>query len=126
MDGKNVGRKIATQHRLLKSLFEGLGTALSAHDDDSAQRRTAGLRRALDAHFLLEEEHYFPRVRDEQPDRETDLQRLVEDHLTMRSCVEQVSAQLDRAEWEAAARTFNDLRARFQRHEASEREIVGS
>ena len=126
MDQKSSAHKIATQHRLIESLFVGLGSTLSVRDEVLARRRSAGLRRALDAHFVLEEDHYFPRLCDARPDRAPDLERLIEEHVTMRSHADDVSAHLDRGDWGAAVGTFDALRSLFKQHEAREREVVGS
>jgi hypothetical protein len=65
-------------------------------------------------------------MRDERPDREPDLQRLVEEHVDMRSHAVRISAHLDRAEWQAAVQTFDALKSLFHRHEAFERKVVAS
>jgi hemerythrin superfamily protein len=129
MEGKDSANKIATQHRLIGSLFAGLARALSARDRALSARRTASLRRVLEAHFVLEEQHYFPRLRAERPDRASDLDRLVEEHVDMRSLAEAILAEFDqdehqRAEWQEAARVLNALHSLFERHEAAERKVV--
>ena len=126
MAEKTSAHKIATQHQLIGSLFAGLARALSARNGGTAQRKIVGLRRVLDAHFLLEEEHYFPAMRAQQPNRASDLDRLVEEHVSMRKHATEILARLDHAEWEQAAGAFNALRSLFQNHEASERQLGGS
>jgi len=142
MAEKTSAHKIATQHQLIGSLFAGLARALSARNGGTAQRKIVGLRRVLDAHFLLEEEHYFPDMRDQRPDRAADLDRLVEEHVSMRKRAEEILARLGQAksesewetgsesesetDWETAAVAFDSLRSLFEDHEASERQLVGS
>jgi hemerythrin superfamily protein len=126
MTERSSADKIATQHRLIGSLFDGLARALSARDGGRAERKIVGLRRVLDAHFLLEEEHYFPGVRDQRPERASDLDRLVEEHVSMRKRAEEILARLDQAEWQPATESFDALRSLFEDHEASERQLVGS
>lgn len=126
MAQKSPAHKIATQHRLIGSLFDGLARALSARDSGTAQRKIVSLRRVLDAHFLLEEEHYFPDMRDQRPDRASDLDQLVEEHVSMRKRAKEILAHLDQAKWEGASGAFDALRSLFDDHEASERHLVGS
>ena len=44
MNEKSAGQKIATQHRLIESLFGSLGSILSARQESGAEDRTVRLR----------------------------------------------------------------------------------
>jgi hemerythrin superfamily protein len=116
--------KIATQHRLIKTLLRGLRSAIADGDASRTKRSLAGLQRALKAHFLLEEEHYFPRTRETRPELETQLRNLAEEHGDMLSSVARISRQLE--EDDGIRPDLGPFESIFVRHEKIERDLFGT
>jgi hemerythrin superfamily protein len=119
---KDPAHKIATQHRLIKTLLRGLRSAIADGDASRAKRSLAGLQRALKAHFLLEEQHYFPRTREARPELETELRKLAEEHGEMLSSIAWLSSQLE--EGDRTRQALGSFESAFLRHEKNERELL--
>lgn len=117
---RDPAHKIATQHRLIESLLAGLRAAVAGGDAARAARSLAGLQRAFRAHFLLEEQHYFPLTREANPGVEPELQRLVEEHRAMLSAIERISGQLEEGAHDGASRALGSLESTLHRHEKAE------
>lgn len=121
---RSPAHKIATQHRLIKTLLRGLRSAIAEDDADRAKRSLAGLQRALKAHFLLEEQHYFPRTREARPELETELRALTEQHGDMLSRIARLSTQIE--EGEGVTPALGSFESTFLRHEQTERDLLGT
>lgn len=116
--------RIATQHRLIKTLLRGLRSAIADGDTPRTKRSLAGLQRALKAHFRLEEQHYFPRTREARPELETELRTLVEEHADMLSRVAHISTELEGGD--GASQVLDSFESTFLRHEKTERNLFGA
>lgn len=118
--------KVATQHQLIESLLRGLATAVASRDAERAGTRHASLSRALDAHFVLEEEHYFPRLREKRPDLAAALDALAEEHAEMRRMLAELTDALGAGAWDEAARGATALERCFHGHEETERGVLAA
>ena len=121
---RSPARKVATQHQLIESLLKGLRSAVEARDRDRSESRLTGLRRALEAHFVLEEEHYFAAARESHPELEPDLDRLGAEHREMLSRVESLVHDLRDLAWDDAGPASASLERFFHRHEEVERKLM--
>lgn len=122
----DVAQRVASQHRIIESLMKGVRGAIAEGDLPRAKGRLVGLKRALDAHFVLEEDHYFPVTRKARPDLGADLEQLAEEHGAMRSALERISGHLDERAWDEAERAVAALDSSFRRHEEFEGKVLRS
>lgn len=119
-----VAHRVEGQHRIIEALVKGVRGAIEAGDLPRATGRLVGLTRALDAHFVLEESHYFPVTRKAHPDLGADLERLVEQHREIRSSLERIADHLDARAWEEAGRAVAALDSSFRSHEDIEAKLL--
>lgn len=124
VDERSSARKVATQHHLIESLLRGLRAAVDDRDAERARARRTSVARALDAHFVLEEEHYFPSLREVRPELGSELASLVEEHAAMRGLAETLAAQVEAGDWAPATETAASLERTFHRHEKTERGVL--
>lgn len=123
---RSSGDKVSTQHRILDTLLRSARKAAGAGDAAAATRKLAGLGRALDAHFVLEEEHYFPTIRRARPDLAEALDTLTEEHVDMRRSLGEIAERLEARAFEDATRTLADLDAALRGHEKTEEELLSA
>jgi hypothetical protein len=123
---RKLADKVAIQHQLIESLFRGFDSALSAGDGAAVRARLGGLVDALEAHFTLEENHYFRARREAHPEAAEGLEALAREHAEMRESLETIARQLEAGAPGRAAETFRALVACFAEHEGREQELMGS
>jgi hemerythrin superfamily protein len=123
---QSLADKVATQHRLIESLFRGFDSALSSGDGEAVHARLGGLAEALKAHFTLEEDHYFPARRKASPEAAEGLDELTREHTQMLGALETITRQLEADAPGRAADTFRGLVAHFSEHEDREQQLLGS
>lgn len=80
----HVSRRLPIQHEFLNALLATTSRALERMEAVEAQEALLGFRGALDAHFQLEEEVYFPALHSLQPDLEVEIEELVREHHALR------------------------------------------
>ena len=119
-----IGHKVATQHRLIESLLKELARAVSDGDGARSRSRLASLRRALEAHFALEEDHYFPALREARPDLDADLRALEEQHGQLRADLDRIAAGVDEPTLEPVRSALGAFDACFRRHEETEGKVL--
>jgi hypothetical protein len=122
----DVAHRVASQHRIIEWRMKGVRAAIAEGDLPQAKGRLAGLKRMLEAHFVLEENHYFPVARKARPGLGADLQRLAEEHGDIRSALERVSGHLEERAWDEARRAVAALDSSFRRHEEFESKVLCS
>lgn len=121
-----LSQKVATQHGLIESLLKGLHSAIESADAARAKARLSSLQRALEAHFKLEENHYYPAKRASRPELEADLERLVDEHERCRFELARIDTELDAAGWDAAARALAAFDSTLHQHEEFEQKLLGA
>jgi iron-sulfur cluster repair protein YtfE (RIC family) len=88
-------RRISSQHRQLDQFHELVATALEHGEPAQVRSAFTRFRDALEAHFSVEDDVYFPAVHGLRPELERDLTALVADHREMRRQLEKVQALFD-------------------------------
>lgn len=118
-----IGRWWA-EHSLLDGLVEDLTRALDAHRHQGALEAADALCDALFAHFLLEEDVYFPLLLRASPDHARSVQSARSGHQRIREQLEELRSALERGEPEAARRALGPVLDLFRQHEEQEGDMV--
>ncbi len=103
---RRVARQISKQHRHLNPLFEVLEDSLSPGGGDGAPEACARFRDALEAHFSLEDEFFFPALHG--------------------LCPERAAEAISEGGLEQAARVLQDFASTLSSHERREEQLVAS
>ncbi len=114
------GSGIATQHRQIRELITQLERQLQDSSRDTCQATLSKLRRALRAHFTLEEDVIFPALRGLNPDLASDLAALDREHRSLWEQLEGVERTVDGALVEDATASFASFRRDLRSHEITE------
>ena len=77
---RRTARLIGGQHERLAPIFAELNAAVASGGTREAETAAYRLEGAMRAHFLLEEQIFFPALRGLYPDREPELRMLIKDH----------------------------------------------
>jgi hypothetical protein len=117
-------QRIAAQHRQLDEFHAVFGDALARGDLIGAKISFANFAGALEAHFSLEEDFYFPALHGHRPDLASELARLARDHAALRSGIAQLSAELARGDRAACELEFEAWLAQLLAHERSEEALL--
>jgi iron-sulfur cluster repair protein YtfE (RIC family) len=113
-------RQIAAQHLHLRSAHQAVADAAAAGNPGELATCVDRLCGAIDAHFSLEENVFFPALHGLHPQSERDLQALVNDHSAHRSELDRLRALVagqPSPEFAAAYRAFADETAEHERRE---------
>lgn len=122
---RQEGLRISSQHRQLDGLYAAVGEALRRGARGEAISAFTRLRDALEAHFSLEDELYFPAVHGMHPDCEALLTSLVDDHRRFRSELDAVGRGLAaHAPLEGCLASLDALAEEIGAHERREEELV--
>lgn len=122
---RQEGLRISSQHRQLNGLYEGVREALRRGDHGEATAAFTRLRDALEAHFSLEDELYFPAVHGMHPDCEEILTSLVDDHRRFRTELGAVARHLaSLAPAERCLACLEALAHEIAAHERREEDLV--
>lgn len=118
-------REVARQHRELDALFVEVREAFAAPDPCGEARRVLRrLWRALDAHFLQEDELHYPAIAAVRPDSREELRALASSHDKFRQQLGTIDDHLARERLAPAQEAFADFAEGFARHEAVEESIL--
>ena len=77
---RRAARKIAAQHQHIHAILADFDVALAEGSPDRVAELYGRYRSALEAHFALEEEVFFPALHGLQPEHERELDALSRDH----------------------------------------------
>ena len=77
---KRAGRQIADQHRHLRSIYEAIRDAVKRGVAQEARDGLVRLQGAIDAHFALEDDVFFPALHGLHPDYTEALEALSGEH----------------------------------------------
>lgn len=118
-------REVVRQHRELDALFGEVREAFAEPDPCAEARRVLRrLSRALDAHFLQEDELYYPAIAALRPDSREQLRALGRSHDEFREELAAIDAELAADRLEPAEEAFSRFAEGFARHEAAEERIL--
>ena len=112
------------EHSELDRLVNDVADAMA---DSALSRASAALEElafALEDHFEVEEQTYFPLVRRLSSKHEPVVRAALLGHSKIRQRLEQLRSLVDDGEVSQARRGFSVLLERFQTHEASEAKLI--
>ena len=118
--------RIAAQHHQLDQFHAVLEDALARGDLSGARVSFANFADALEAHFSLEEEFYFPALHGYRRDLASELARLTRDHEALRTGIAQLTEGLARGELAACRLELEAWLAQLLAHERAEEALMAS
>jgi hemerythrin-like domain-containing protein len=122
---KRVVRQMSDQHRHLRVIHAELADALSGRESASeAQERFAHYREAVEAHFALESDTFFPAVHGLRADLGTSLEALDRAHDELREMLSRLEGRVQAGSTQESARALADFAGVLRDHEAIEEELL--
>jgi hypothetical protein len=119
----HVSRRLPAQHGFLNALLATTSRALERMAPAEAQEALLGFRGALDAHFQLEEEVYFPALHGLQPGLEVEIAELAREHHALRDRLLVLEGRASREPGPVVAQEFVELSHALRQHEAREERV---
>ena len=123
---KRVQRQIEAQHRHLGPIFQLLGEALARGVREEARAAFDRYAEAIDAHFALEEEFFFPALHGLDPEITSALDGLTRDHERFAGRVRAMGARLRSEPLDRCGKELDEFAAELRAHELREEQIVAS
>jgi hypothetical protein len=117
-------RRISAQHRQLDVLYGVVADALQRRDAQSARTGFERFCDALDAHFSLEQNFYFPALHGLRPALGAELAALAREHAELTVELEALRPRFDGADLDGCAAALDDFAVRLARHEGVEEQLV--
>lgn len=117
-------RRISSQHRQLDQFHELVATALEHGEPAQVRSAFTRFRDALEAHFSVEDDVYFPAVHGLRPELERELTALVADHREMRRQLEKVQALFDADRLAEGGAALDAMVTALIDHEAREERLL--
>jgi hemerythrin len=122
-DGESLARWWE-EHSELDALVEAVEETMGGGDVAAAGRALEKLDDALEAHFSVEENVYFPLVERFSPLHSSVVEAARLGHKKIRGRMEDLRQLVDRGEIGAARRALFVLLDRFRTHESEERKLI--
>ena len=116
--------RVASQHHQLDQFHEVFENALARGDAPAAEQSFARFADALEAHFDLEEQVYFPALHGRDPATAGDLAELVREHEALRGAIAEIAAALRARDLEACDGAFSAWLPRLVQHERREEALM--
>jgi len=121
---RRAARQVGEQHRRIGEIYLELGTAVANRTKPDAMQALLRYQEALEAHFRLEEEVFFPAIHGLEPTRESELGELRRTHERLRKEL----CGLVEAAVEVGPEAFSEWLHRFAKqmavHESHEEELL--
>ena len=121
---RRTARLVGGQHERLAPIFAELNTAVASGDTREAETAAFRLEGAMRAHFLLEEQIFFPAFQGLYPDREPELRMLMKDHERLRAELRALIDLILASKLQLAAKSIAACSAALLEHEAREELFV--
>jgi hypothetical protein len=116
---RRAARRIAEQHQHMQEMARAVEGALAAPGEGRLAEALTRYRQALEAHFALEDEVFFPALHGLVPEEIRELEALSSQHGEFRAAL----ARLDPAQAGLGA-DFRALHAALKEHEAREERVA--
>lgn len=123
---KRAIRQMGEQHAHLRACFTEIRMALARGDATGSRDALERLRLALDAHFELEDDVFFPALHGLRPDCADGLERLSREHVGFADALRRLAKELEDAGVDACERAFEAFVWSIAEHEAHEERLVGT
>ena len=121
---KRAARQIGIQHRHLDGIRLELGEAVADGAVDSAGDAFQRYCSAVEAHFILEDEVFFPAIHGLHPEHGGELESLSREHGEFTEQLRGMADQMERAGLEAFAKSFRSYVQSLVAHEGREEQLV--
>jgi hypothetical protein len=119
---KRVVRQMGEQHRHLKPLFSQIAEGVARGESlRELHGHLAHYREAIEAHFALESDMFFPALHGLRPEWGEQLERLDREHIRL---VEDLADLVRRIEKDDGATALDEFAARLREHELLEEDLV--
>jgi iron-sulfur cluster repair protein YtfE (RIC family) len=116
-------RRISSQHRQLEAFHELVAQALAAGEPGGVLRAFMRFRDALEAHFAMEDEIFFPAMHGLRPELEVELTVLVQQHHAMRAQIAEIQALFDAEQLGDGGRVLDAMVGTLSQHEEREERL---
>ncbi len=116
--------RVASQHHQLDQFHEVFENALARGDAASAQLSFARFADALEAHFSLEEQIYFPALHGRDPTSAPALAELVREHDALRGALDEIHGALRARDLPACDAAIGAWLPRLVLHERREEALM--
>jgi hypothetical protein len=116
--------RIASQHHQLDEFHEVFENALARGDAAGAEQSFARFADALEAHFTLEEQVYFPALHGRDAATAAELAEFVRDHEALRGAVAEIAAALRARDLAAGDALLGTWLPRLVLHERREEALM--
>jgi hypothetical protein len=120
---KRAARQIGEQHAQLDQILRELSGAVEQGRGDDARELLFRYRAAIEAHFSLEEEVFFPALHGLHPEHVGDLEGLGAEHAGFRQQIERLGPLLA-ADLAGFAASLRSLVGQLSVHESREERLV--
>jgi iron-sulfur cluster repair protein YtfE (RIC family) len=117
-------RRISSQHRQLDEFHERVARALEHGEPAEVRSAFTRFRDALEAHFAVEDEVYFPAVHGLRRELEPELTAFVEQHKVMRLQLERVQTFIDADRLTEGAAVLDAMVELLIGHETREEQLL--
>ncbi len=117
-------RRISSQHRKLNMLHRVVVDAINRARPAECITAFKRFREALDSHFSLEDELYFPALHGLRRDLSATLERLSQEHAALRSRLAELEAAFVEARLDECARLLDTVGAAIADHESREEQVL--
>jgi len=121
---RREAQRVASQHRQLDEFQVVVTDALARGDLSEARRSLARFREALDAHFSLEEEFYFPALHSHSSQLRAELAELALEHDSLRAGFSDATVALSISDGAATTAALNAWLPRLDAHERREEALL--
>lgn len=116
--------RVASQHHQLDQFHEVFENALARGDAAGAEQSFARFADALEAHFTLEEQVYFPALHGRDAAAASELAELVREHEALRSGLAEITSALRARDLEACDGAIGAWLPRLVLHERREEALM--
>ena len=121
---RSIANKVATQHQLIDSQLRNLAASLDGGLLPEAEKRLQRLMRSLEAHFTLEEEHYFPSAEAERAEVVEAIRSFRADHVELRRSLEDLAQSIGEGAMGPARSAFARFSSLLLEHERRELDLL--
>jgi iron-sulfur cluster repair protein YtfE (RIC family) len=119
-------RQMASQHQHLRALIESIEEASEIGQVAKVQESVDRLRGAIEAHFSLEDDIFFPALHGLHPETGRELNALMREHADYLEELARLRAELEADTLDAFAEGFEVFSRTIAAHECREERLVAS